>query len=339
MTIYYLLTAAFALGVCVFADRIGRLLGLVDEPDGVRKLHERATPLVGGIAIVVPVLVGAAALAAGSGFLPVYATIAVAVAAVFLVGFVDDRFGMRPLWRLAVATATVLAVIAVVPALAVDFLSFTFLDQPVFLGLGGSILFTLLCLVGLQNAINMADGQNGLVIGLALIWDVCLMGYAPAHVVPLLVVFAVALGITLMFNLRGRLFLGDAGTYAISMLLGLIVVYVYDVRFWLLPADVVALWFLIPVIDCLRLMAVRVLAGRSPFHPDRNHFHHRLMRLMSWRRSLLVYLGLVAVPAALAYSYPGATIVWVAFSLLCYGAVLVVSARNRDAVEPRLTAR
>ena len=71
-----------------------------------------------------------------------------------------------------------------------------------------------------------------------------------------------------------RLFLGDSGAYALSIAIALLVIYVYGVKFSVLPADVVALWFVVPTVDCPRLMITRVLAGRSPFSSDRNHLHH-----------------------------------------------------------------
>src|SRR3546814_9811233 len=47
------------------------------------------------------------------------------------------------------------------------------------------------------------------------------------------------------------------------------------------------LWLLIPVVDCLRLIVTRVAIGRSPFEPDRDHLHHRLMAVLVGPRPLL----------------------------------------------------
>ena len=103
----------------------------------------------------------------------------------------------------------------------------------------------------------MADGKNGIVIGLSLLWVVALVAFGPMHLRPFLVVFAAGLAIALPFNLRGHLFLGDSGTYAISIVVGALTLYVYSVNFTALPADFVMLWFLVPVLDCLRLMVTR----------------------------------------------------------------------------------
>ena len=221
-----------------------------------------------------------------------------------------------------------------VPGLELTFLKFSFLTNTFFLG-GFGLAFTVLCLVGLQNAINMADGKNGLVIGLMLIWTVGLLHFAPAHVEPVLIAFALGLAIALPFNLSGRLSLGDSGTYAISILVGVLTLYAYNVNFAALPADLVALWFLIPIVDCLRLMVARMIAGRTPFSSDRHHLHHILWSLLPQPIGLLAYLGLVGVPFALALVRTDLTLIWAILALASY-AVIIGLARWRSALS-RLT--
>jgi UDP-GlcNAc:undecaprenyl-phosphate/decaprenyl-phosphate GlcNAc-1-phosphate transferase len=330
----YLIGGLVSLTICLLGGKLGQLFGIMDSPDGERKLHSQATPLVGGLAIMVPVVVSALLLANLTSYTPFYLSFAIATAAVMLLGFIDDRKHIRPYIRLAVSVIVGYGVIYVVPDINVTFLNFTFLQSPIFLNGIWALVFTLLCLVGLQNAINMADGQNGLVMGMTLIWIVSLSAYAPAHLLPLLIVFAIGLGIALIFNLNGRLFLGDSGSYAISISIGILSIYVYVVGFDRLPADVVAIWFLVPVVDCLRLMVMRMMKGRSPFSSDRDHLHHLLQERMSSRRALLCYLGLVAFPAILAWAAPAYTLWWGAITFAIYSIILVTKKRvlaHRDA--------
>ena len=275
-------------------------------------------------------------LASTTSFAPLYASLAVVLALFLLLGLVDDRrhIRLRPLWRLGISVAASIAVLVAVPGLELTFLKFSFLTNTIFLG-GFGLAFTVLCLVGLQNAINMADGKNGLVIGLVLIWTVGLLHFAPAHVEPVLIAFALGLAIALPFNLSGRLFLGDSGTYAISILVGVLTLYAYNVNFAALPADLVALWFLILIVDCLRLMVARMIAGRSPFSSDRHHLHHILWSLLPQPIGLLAYLGLVGVPFALALVRTDLTLIWAILALASY-AVIIGLARWRSALS-RLT--
>ena len=57
MLIAYILAGLFAMVVCVFGPAIGRRLHVMDSPDGQRKFHAEPTPLVAGIAVMVPPIV------------------------------------------------------------------------------------------------------------------------------------------------------------------------------------------------------------------------------------------------------------------------------------------
>jgi len=321
-TVAYLVLAGFSLCICVWAVPIGRALRVLDSPDGQRKIHKQKTPLVGGIAILVPVLIGATISAFATPFGPLYGVLSAAVLAFLLLGFLDDRTHIRPALRLAVSVVFVVAILLTVPGYTVTFLKFSFLPGPIFLGGWAAIGFTTLCLVGLQNAVNMADGKNGLVMGMSLIWVVLLMGYAPQHVLPLLALFAAGLGIALAFNLQGKLFLGDSGSYGLSIGIGLLTIYSYNVGFPFFTAGKAALLFFIPVIDVVRLMVVRSFHGESPFRSDRNHLHHFLLGLLPWHWALIVYLALVGVPSVMALAAPSLTHFWALAGLAAYGIVL-----------------
>jgi UDP-GlcNAc:undecaprenyl-phosphate GlcNAc-1-phosphate transferase len=338
--VYGLVAVAAAAGisalVCVFARPICEWLGVLDAPDGKRKIHPTITPLAGGLAIGLPALLALLHGALSTPFLPLYLTVAVAGLACLLLGLLDDRAHIRPIYRLLLSLLLSLAVLEVVPALRVTFLHFSFLGQVVFLD-QFALVFTAICIVGLQNAINMADGKNGLVIGLCLFWCLDLLLFAPDHLRLVLLSLGAALVVVLAFNLRGLLFLGDSGSYFLSFTLALLAIYVYDIAFTTLPADLVVLWFLIPVVDCLRVMAVRVVRGRSPFASDRSHLHHFLYHRMPWRWGLLVYLGLAGLPGLLASFAPGTAPAWGVAAVCCYGMIIAWPGRRsqtaRDAAK------
>jgi len=320
----YIVSGLISLAICLFAAPIGRALGVIDAPDGERKLHARETPLVGGLAVMSPLLLASIYFAVISDFSPIFTSFACGTLSVLLLGVVDDRRHIRPYLRLAISLIICGLILYVIPAINVTFLYFTFLDSPIFLSQIWALVFTLLCLVGLQNAINMADGKNGLVMGMTLIWVCLLTVYSPPHIIPILIVFAVGLCIALAFNLKGRLFLGDSGAYSISIAIGLLAIYAYKVGFDHLPADIVALWFLLPVIDCLRLMVMRMVKGRSPFSSDRNHLHHILLEVMPWRWALTTYLGLVGIPAVFAIMFPALTLWWGIAAYTIYTLILAI---------------
>lgn len=318
------LAFVLAMLVCMNARRVGNTIGLLDFPDGDggRKRHSRITPLVGGLAFMLPV-VGAAVLtpALAAELMPSpalhLAWLAATVAVMFSIGVIDDRFHLSPKLRLAAAVGMLLLVVSYAPDFSLAFLRFSGADTLVLMGALGDG-FTLLCLVGLLNAVNMADGKNGVVAGMGLIWTVVLIVHSPAWLLPVLLAAGVALAVVWGFNMAGKLFLGDGGSYAISAFFGLLAIHAYNHGFDVMGADDVAVMFAIPVFDTVRLMASRAWQRRSPFEGDRDHLHHHLHARLGWPTGLWVYLAMVALPNAGALLFPGTGVAWLAASLAAY---------------------
>lgn len=322
-------TAGLALVIALFvgvkAEAIGRFFGLLDYPDldGGRKRHAGVTPLVGGMAVAAASVVAAILVFLFTPPQSVQmAWLAGVVAAMFLIGAVDDRFHLSPVFRLGSALLVLILVVSEAPDFSLAFLRISGQDRLWLLGDWGDA-FTLLCLLGLLNAVNLADGKNGIVIGMGLIWTVVLAVHSPAAVLPVLAAVGTALLVTGYFNMTGRLFLGDGGCYAISALFGLLAIYAYNHDFERMRADEVAVMFAIPVLDTIRLMATRVLRGRSPFEGDRDHLHHHLYARIGWPRGLAVYMAMVGLPNLAAMIWPGTGLVWLAVSIAIYIGVIM----------------
>ncbi len=188
---------------------------------------------------------------------------------------------------------------------------------------------TALMLVGFANAVNMADGMNGQLLGSAAIWCGFIayyVGLAPG--LPFVAMMGSAV-VAMLFNLRGRLFCGSAGAYGIALFIGLSSIAAYRQTIGDLSADMPVLWFWLPVLDCLRLMASRILAGRSPLSGDRNHFHHILMAAAPVRYALPIYLGLLAAPGVAAILNKKSGAVVLVLAILCYAAIVGLSQARR----------
>lgn len=317
------------------ADGLGRRLGLLDFPDpfGGRKRHDRVTPLVGGIAIVGAFEMAAVLVLA---WMPVSAPevswhlawVAGAVLVMSLIGLADDRLGLSPTFRLVATTIVLLLTITYAPDFRVDFLRFSWLDQIVIFSPFAATVFTLLSLIGLLNAVNMADGKNGIVITLSLIWTALLFAKNPNQFDPLLFAVIGALIVLLAYNMRGALFLGDGGSYGVSAIFGLLVIYAYNHNFATFGASQVAIMFLVPIVDTMRLMTWRVLQGRSPFSGDRRHLHHYLHARWGWPAGLVIYGTLVAIPNLLALVWPVYSLPWLGLAFALYVATLWISTRR-----------
>ena len=156
-----------------------------------------------------------------------------------------------------------------------------------------------MCLLAFQNAVNMADGSNGLVGGLAIIWLLALISYGWHPLTLAIVSLIIGMFITLGANLGGRLFLGDAGTYGIGAFIGLATIWIHRSNIGLYTIDVVVM-FMIPVLDMARLFLSRILAGRHPFSADHEHLHHYLDKSIGWMLGRKIYYVLVAAPILLS---------------------------------------
>lgn len=318
--------------VGLMAQPIGKALGLLDWPDltGGRKRHGRVTPLVGGLAlscsVLLAALLGRAILLQtvpdGGGVVGQNLVwLAFSVAMMFLIGASDDRFHLSPMLRLLASMLALLLAMTSAPDFALSFLHFGGAKQLMLLGNFG-VVFTLVCMLGLLNAVNMADGKDGVVIGLGLIWSAVLAVHLPMPYWPVLAAAIASLLMLLWFNMKQRLFLGDGGSYALSAFLGLLAILTYNHGFEGWRADDVAVLFAVPVFDTVRLMVVRVARGRSPFEGDRDHLQHHLYAAFGWPRGLVVYMAMVALPNIAALLLTGTGWLWLLVSLGIYAAVL-----------------
>jgi UDP-GlcNAc:undecaprenyl-phosphate GlcNAc-1-phosphate transferase len=304
--------ALIAIILCLFSERLCNRLNLMDVPIG-RKQHKKATPLMGGLVLLlafVPTSLWYTLATSSDRWMLSLIIWLGCVTLMALVGLADDRHSLSPRVRLAISFlifATAAAVDATFNVRVLDFVTPKFT-----LGLGTwwfAIVFTVVCCVGLINAINMADGKNGLVLGLSIGWLAILALRAADPLLPLIGFLACCLIVMLLFNLKGRLFLGDGGAYAIATALGLLAIMVYNTpgvhMLRAISADELVLLFLFPILDSFRLTYSRLREGRSPMSADRNHLHHHLQDKFGWPAGLFVYWFIALFPAALVISLRG----------------------------------
>ena len=259
-------------------------MGLVDRPGG-RKHHDGLIPLTGGLAIFGGFCFGL--LLVDDSIRP-FASLIVGMGLMLVTGLVDDLIDISPSAKLS---AQVLAAILMVSWGEVQVHSLGTLVgvKPIILG-EWAIPFTVLCVLVLVNALNMADGTDGLAgglvaVALGMFMAVGSIGGASRSLLAVIGVLLVTVVAFLIFNLRypgrrkARIFLGDSGSLMLGFALAWLAVYLSQGSRGVSVYPVTIAWILVlPVLDVLTLYLRRILKGRSPFSADREHLHHVLLR-------------------------------------------------------------
>ena len=333
-TLGILAGCCLALATAVWARPLGVTLGVIDKPDGGRKLHASPTPLVGGIGLCLALIAG---FVLQYGVFehpsPAVTGIFLVSAVFFMLGFMDDRRHINPWLRLIVGIVGTGLVAFAVPELRVQHLWLPDLGFTLNLGFA-ALPFTVFCLLCLKHGSNLSDGLNGLFLGMCIIWMMLLAPWMTPQTSLLLIPTAGALAVLLLANMEGRLFTGDSGAYMMSSLIGFAAIEAYTSHKGGMPALYLGACFLIPVLDMGRVMALRIKRGTGAFTPGRDHLHHYLKDWTgSSNRAVAVYLTLCAIPAL--HAYLGAPLVLVmALQMLSYVSVLTIH-RGR-ATAPRV---
>lgn len=317
-------TLVFALVfvICEFAEKIGAILGIVDRPDSNIKNHKDPTPLVGGLAFLLPLLV---LLTMGAAETPNYAlffmTLAIVASSFWLLGFLDDRHNLSPIHRLTISAAVFIVAGVIEPRFLLHSLNFESIGQ-FDLGLF-ALPFSVLCIAALMNAVNMSDGRNGIVLGMATFWLYGLSQYAPPELVSVMNALVVCSAIIFVYNWSGKLFLGDSGTYVIGSVVGLLTIYMHSHPEASLPESAGVLWFIVPVLDATRLAITRTLRGQSPFQGDERHFHHYLCRRLPWKQAFPIYFGVAVGPGFIGIAWPAMFLPMLVITPIVYALVIL----------------
>jgi UDP-GlcNAc:undecaprenyl-phosphate GlcNAc-1-phosphate transferase len=252
-------------------------MNIVDPP-GSRKVHTMPMPKTGGISLAIGALVPVLLWVPATDF--VHSVLAGA-GLIVCFGLKDDIRPMGPFQKLIPQVAAGLIVI-LWGNVRILWLGDLVPGTPLLPGLL-SIPLTLLVILGITNAVNLADGLDGLAGGISILSFIMIafLAHQSQHHAIALMAVAVVGGIAgfLRYNTHpAMLFMGDAG----SQLLGFLsIVFAIALTQCNTPYSRILSLPLIglPILDTLMVMTRRIRNGQSPFSADKTHFHHRLIKL------------------------------------------------------------
>jgi UDP-GlcNAc:undecaprenyl-phosphate GlcNAc-1-phosphate transferase len=333
----FLLAAVVTALMTPLTMRFATRVGAVDEPRE-RGLSERATPLLGGLAIFAGVIVAMLA------FLParygpnhqLWHGVLIACALITVVGAIDDRYDLPPIAKLAGQIAA--AVIVVHFGVAVKSITLPFIGALAFPKAGATDAGPALTVIGLvvmMNVVNLSDGVDGLAAGVCVIiaGTLAIIAFDLQRAAPG-VLAAVTAGAALGFLVHNfppaSSFMGDCGSNLLGLLMGVVTVEAAvktaAVVSFVLPLILLA----VPFLDTTFVILKRLKYGRPIYAPDSEHFHHRMARIGFSSRRTIAYLyawtlmlaGLALALRFIPYSdhkghlHTGWTVVLVGFGLL-----------------------
>jgi len=267
--------------------RISKDKHLYDEPSE-RRLHKTVVPNLGGIAIFIGITIATLLSLHQLVFIEIRYILA-SMIILFFIGMKDDILIISP--RKKFMAQVLCALILIV----LGNIRFTHLHG--ILGLEHinytlSVFITLLAIVAIINATNLVDGIDGLAASIGIFSSVIFgIKFLITGNDPYSILSAAIIGSLLAFlwyNVWGRtnkIFLGDTGSLLLGLLIAVQVIQYNEFALTTTPQEITfspifSLAILAtPLADMIRVFAIRIYNGKSPFAPDMGHVHHRLLKL------------------------------------------------------------
>jgi UDP-GlcNAc:undecaprenyl-phosphate/decaprenyl-phosphate GlcNAc-1-phosphate transferase len=301
-SLYIFIIALFTAMIMVpYLQRWAIDTGAVDIPDE-RKVHKRAIPRIGGVAICMAWLFS----------LLVYVDMTREVRGIlagsliiFFTGFIDDLYGLSPKKKFIgqiIACIITITVGHITISTLGNLFGFGTLMVPELL----TVPFTILAVVGIVNAFNLMDGLDGLAGGISTIalTALLILGYLTGSYLMISLCAALLGGVLgfLKYNIHpARIFMGDTGSLLVGFVIAFLAVLLTQSAGSQVQPLIPVLILGLPIADTIRVMGCRMLKRKSPFSPDKTHVHHRFLDLgLDHRRTVTIIYGLSLIMAGFA---------------------------------------
>ena len=296
--INYILSFSWAFLVAIFAVPsiiyVAHLKNILDAPN-LRTVHESLTPRLGGVAVFAGFM---SALTIFGDLSNGVQQLLAGCIVLFFIGLKDDLVTISAMKKFIVQ---LLATGIVMFMADIRITGFQGIFGVEVLPIGISYAFTFLVIVGITNAINLIDGLDGLAGTIVTIIAATLGLYFYKYggerfgnyaLVALCLVGGMLGFLRYNFH-KATIFMGDTGSLVCGFIVSILTIQFIEMRA-VESAPSVALGVLfVPLFDTLRVSFIRVMKGLSPFAPDKNHIHHRILAMGFRQMSTVLLLAFI----------------------------------------------
>jgi UDP-GlcNAc:undecaprenyl-phosphate/decaprenyl-phosphate GlcNAc-1-phosphate transferase len=293
-TILFLIVFLF-----IFLDKITKYVNYYDYPDIKRKIHKIPISKLAGIIIFLICLnIFIFEFINNSWSNKFFYLLIFSFFLIFLLNILDDYKSISANIRLFTTTLILFFFFSINENFAINDLFFSTFEYTINLN-QASILFSVLCILLLSNAINLSDGFNGISISHFLAWyiilfnDKILVNYF--HQINFLIIL-----VLLILNIKNRTFIGNSGTACLGFFISIFVILNYHSHD-LKSSENIFLIFLVPGVDMLRVFIERIFLKKNPFIADKKHLHHLLIKKFNNKHVLPFYLTMSFAPILSIY--------------------------------------
>lgn len=291
-----IITAIISVIATPLVIKLAIKLNAIDIPNDPRRIHNKPTPLMGGVAIYIAFVIGVVLNISNFSIQDLGLLIGATV--IVIGGIIDDIKELRPKYKLLFQI--VAAVILIVFGLKITLVTNPLNSGGSFLNLGLlGIPLTIIWVIGITNAFNLIDGVDGLAAGVGFISSVTLFivsiinGRIDAAFLTAILSGAIIGFLPYNFN-PASIFMGDTGSQLLGFLLAAISI---DGAIKSATALVIAVPLLalgLPIYDTLFAMIRRKVNGKPIMQGDKGHLHHRLLGLGLTQRQVVLIMYLIS---------------------------------------------
>ena len=314
---------------------LSKKINIYDIPNQDRKLHQKNTPLLGGLIVSINITIYFFILiseyflfdnkyfteATQFGLREFFSFMFISMI-VFFIGLYDDKFNLDALKKILLLFITLFIYIGLDIKLIIESLDLNVFEINILLGSQSGLIFSIFSFLVLINALNLFDGLNMQSSGIFIFTYLILIINGIYVDISLILLLA---NLTFLYlNYKDQCFYGDSGIYINSYFIGYMLTKSYNANQGLSPESIFLL-FLLPCIDMLRIFFIRIINNKNPFVGDRNHFHHLLKNKVSNNNSLALIIFISSIsPFCLFNFFDINFLIVIILSLIMYSIIIYV---------------